>query len=84
MPKVYTTEDHESISFDGKSYPVEDGAVDVPPEAIETLIQSHGFTLKNPNPPVREKKAVDVGSSSVAQTPAPVKPAPQTVVVKKQ
>lgn len=41
---IYTTKPIGSVGYKGKEYPVTDGEVDVPDEAVDTLMEAHGFT----------------------------------------
>ena len=45
MPtKLYTTKTGGTVGHGGKEYPIVEGAVDVPDEAVPALVESHGFT----------------------------------------
>ena len=45
MPsKLFTKQVSGSVGFKGKEYPIKDGVVEVPDEAVETLVESHGFS----------------------------------------
>jgi hypothetical protein len=52
---LYTTQKISSVGYDGKEYPVKDGAVDVPDNAVNVLTEAHGFTT-SPAEKVEEKK----------------------------
>lgn len=47
---LYTSKSIASVSHKGIQYPVEDGAVEVPDDAVAILCESHGFTTANPGP----------------------------------
>lgn len=46
---IYTTKPIGSVSYAGKEYPVEDGEANVPDDAVDMLMEAHGFT-KEPQP----------------------------------
>jgi hypothetical protein len=50
MVKLVAPSGAVCASFNGKSYPVKDGHVIVPAEAINALIGSHGFSMPTEQP----------------------------------
>lgn len=57
MPtKIFTKRESGSVGIAGKEYPIVDGAVDVPDEAVAVLVGSHGFTT---SPESEEKSDKD-------------------------
>ena len=49
MPTTsYTKREGSTVGFGGKEYPIVDGAVSVPDDAVPALLESHGFTATPP------------------------------------
>jgi hypothetical protein len=45
MPtRIYSKQDSGAISFNGKTYSIQNGSVEVPDEAVDILCEAHGFS----------------------------------------
>lgn len=68
MPtKLYSRSTVGSVSFAGKSYPVKDGEVEVPDDAVKVLTESHGFSL-NPFEDAEKETGPGEGDPLLAMT----------------
>jgi hypothetical protein len=68
---IYTDQKITSVGYDGKEYPVKDGAVDVPDNAVAVLTESFGFFTTAPETvaakPADDNKTFDIKTATKAE-----------------
>lgn len=68
MPtKLYTTKTGGTVGHGGKEYPIVDGTVDVPDDAVPALVESHGFTKEPPKDAPEAPEKFDLAAQTKNQ-----------------
>lgn len=64
---IYTKKADSELSYGGKTYEIKDGAVSVPDDAVDTLVESFGFTTEPSEGAAEEEKAFDLAAATKNQ-----------------